>query len=161
MIKCIDTYYIMVGVAVTMVIPTMHEKSCIDLHNAGNLWFFKIKFSHSHISQSKWPNYEIIIDMGFLNYLNYRIQILAISYTTSNQNSFLKYNQSNWKLSPHDLQKQLVTLSNMLRPTFASNLMVLTKKMSPGMSKLTASLNGQLLAHLMRQNLHNETCLRP
>ena len=28
------TYYNMVGVAVAMVIPTMHEKSCIDSHNA-------------------------------------------------------------------------------------------------------------------------------
>ena len=27
-------YYNMVGVAITMVISTMHEKSCIDLHNA-------------------------------------------------------------------------------------------------------------------------------
>ena len=30
----ISWYYNMVGVAVAMVIPTMHEKSCIDLHNA-------------------------------------------------------------------------------------------------------------------------------
>ena len=30
----ITAYYNMVGVAVAIVIPTMHEKSCIDLHNA-------------------------------------------------------------------------------------------------------------------------------
>ena len=30
----IHAYHNMVGVAVAMVIPTMHEKSCIDLHNA-------------------------------------------------------------------------------------------------------------------------------
>ena len=30
----IQNHYNMVGVAVAMVIPTMHEKSCIDLHNA-------------------------------------------------------------------------------------------------------------------------------
>ena len=29
-----EIIYNMVGVAVAMVIPTMHEKSCIDLHNA-------------------------------------------------------------------------------------------------------------------------------
>ena len=42
----------MVGVAVAMVISTMHEKSCIDSHNARK--FEKVpKFSHSHISQSQ------------------------------------------------------------------------------------------------------------
>ena len=30
----LNVIYNMVGVAVAMVIPTMHEKSCIDLHNA-------------------------------------------------------------------------------------------------------------------------------
>ena len=29
-----NQYYNMVGVAVDMVISTMHEKSCIDSHNA-------------------------------------------------------------------------------------------------------------------------------
>ena len=32
---CIVGDYNMVGVAVAMVISTMHEKPCIDLHNAG------------------------------------------------------------------------------------------------------------------------------
>ena len=32
-IACIIDYHNMVGVAVAMVISTMHEKSCIDLHN--------------------------------------------------------------------------------------------------------------------------------
>ena len=32
--KVIELYYNMVGVAVAMVISTMHEKSCIDSHNA-------------------------------------------------------------------------------------------------------------------------------
>ena len=30
---CTTLHYNMVGVAVAMVIPAMHEKSCIDLHN--------------------------------------------------------------------------------------------------------------------------------
>ena len=33
-ITIVDQDYNLVGVAVAMVIPTMHEKSCIDLHNA-------------------------------------------------------------------------------------------------------------------------------
>ena len=37
-ILCFEPIYNMVGVAVAMVIPTMHEKSCIDLHNA---WQFE------------------------------------------------------------------------------------------------------------------------
>ena len=35
---CFEPIYNMVGVAVAMVITTMHEKSCIDLHNA---WQFE------------------------------------------------------------------------------------------------------------------------
>ena len=34
MLHKLKAVYNMVGVAVAMVIPTMHEKSCIDLHNA-------------------------------------------------------------------------------------------------------------------------------
>ena len=30
----IKTYYNMVGVAVALLIPTMHEKACMNLHNA-------------------------------------------------------------------------------------------------------------------------------
>ena len=32
--QCNISFYNMVGVAVAMVISTMHEKSCIDSHNA-------------------------------------------------------------------------------------------------------------------------------
>ena len=42
----------MVGVAVAMVISTMHEKSCIDLHNARKFEKSFKKFGHSQISQS-------------------------------------------------------------------------------------------------------------
>ena len=33
------------------------------------------KFNHSHISPSKWRHCEIIIDIGFLNYLTYTTQL--------------------------------------------------------------------------------------
>ena len=61
--------------AAAMVIPTMHEKSYIDLHNAHlkNI----SKFSHSHISQSQWRNREIGIDTDFMGYLNYTTQSLC------------------------------------------------------------------------------------
>ena len=35
------------------------------------------KFSHSHISQSQWRNHEIIIDIGFVGYLNYTAQLFC------------------------------------------------------------------------------------
>ena len=40
----------MVDAAVVMVISTMHEKSCIELHNA---WKFKKKFQNSVIHTSR------------------------------------------------------------------------------------------------------------
>ena len=46
-----DKYYNMVGVAVTMVISTMHEKLCIDSHNAWKfekIPKFSIHTSHNH-----------------------------------------------------------------------------------------------------------------
>ena len=51
----IDVYN-MVGVAVAIVISTMHEKSCIDSHNARNIW---IKFQNSVIHTSRNHNDEI------------------------------------------------------------------------------------------------------
>ena len=51
------------------------KKSCIDCTMHGN--FKNIpKFSHSHISESQCWNLEIIIDKGFLGYLNYMKQLL-------------------------------------------------------------------------------------
>ena len=48
-------YYNIVGVAVAMVISTMHEKSCIDLHNAQK---FEKKFQNSVIHTSRKLNDE-------------------------------------------------------------------------------------------------------
>ena len=47
--RSIAAYYNMVGVAVAMVISTMHEKSCIDSHNAQKFEKSFKKSSHSHI----------------------------------------------------------------------------------------------------------------
>ena len=47
----------MVGVAVAMLISTMHEKSCIDSHNARK--FEKKKFQNSVIHTSHNHNDEI------------------------------------------------------------------------------------------------------
>ena len=64
----------LVGVAVTMVISTMHEKSCIDLHNARK--FEKIpKLSHSHISPSQWWHCGGGIVTDFLSYLGHPTQL--------------------------------------------------------------------------------------
>ena len=49
------TNYNMVGVAVAMVISTMHEKPCIDSHNA---WKFEKKFQNSVIHTSRNHNDE-------------------------------------------------------------------------------------------------------
>ena len=48
--------YNMVGVTVAMVISTMHEKSCIDSHNARK---FEKKFQNSVIHTSRNHNDEI------------------------------------------------------------------------------------------------------
>ena len=47
----------------------------------GNLWNVS-KFSHSHISQPQWLNGEIIIDTGFMNYLNYGGQLFYMIFLT-------------------------------------------------------------------------------
>ena len=52
----IDAHYNMVGVTVAMVISTMHEKSCIDSHNARK---FEKKFQNSVIHTSRNHNDEI------------------------------------------------------------------------------------------------------
>ena len=49
-------YYNMVGVVVAMVISTMHEKSCIDSHNARGIWK---KFQNSVIHTSRNHSDEI------------------------------------------------------------------------------------------------------
>ena len=100
----------MVGVAVAMVIPTMHEKSCIELHNAQK---FK---KYSKIQSFK---YLAITMMESWNYHRYRfpglsqlydaIILQVISYTT-NKNSYLKQNQFHLKLSAHNLQNELIKL---------------------------------------------------
>ena len=51
-------------------------------------------------------------------------------------------------------------LINMFRSTYMPNLVTLAWKMSSGMSKEAGSLNGPLCAYLMRQNIHDRTCLR-
>ena len=51
-------------------------------------------------------------------------------------------------------------LITMFRPTFVPNLVTLAWKMSSEMPKEAGSLNGQLCAYLMRQNLHDRTCPR-
>ena len=52
--------YNMVGVAVAMVISTMHEKSCIDSHNARKFEkSFKIQsFTHPAITMMKLRKYR-------------------------------------------------------------------------------------------------------
>ena len=52
----IVSIYNMVGVAVAMVISTMHEKPCIDSHNARK---FEKKFQNSVIPTSRNHNDEI------------------------------------------------------------------------------------------------------
>ena len=49
-------HYNMVGVAVAMVISTMHEKSCIDSHNA---WKFEKSKKNTVIYTSRNHNDEI------------------------------------------------------------------------------------------------------
>ena len=53
-----NIYYNMVGVAVAMVISTMHEKSCIDSHNAQK---FEKKIQNSVIHTSRNHNDELSI----------------------------------------------------------------------------------------------------
>ena len=62
----VDKYnHNIVGVAVALVISTIHEKSCIDSHNARK--FEKIpKFNYSHIKKSQWWNSGSITVMNFL-----------------------------------------------------------------------------------------------
>ena len=56
--------------------------------------------------------------------------------------------------------KAELILITMFRPTYMTNLVTLAWKMSSGMSNEASSLNGQLCAYLMRQNLHDRTCPR-
>ena len=58
-------------------------------------------------------------------------------------------------------QNRELILINMFRTTYVQNLVTLAWKMTSGRSKEAGSLNGQLCAYLMRQNLHDRTCLRP
>ena len=66
--------YNMIGMAGLMVISTIPEKPCIDLH--GNLKNVP-KSSHSHISQSQWRNREININIDLLNHLHHTKQLLS------------------------------------------------------------------------------------
>ena len=54
-LECIIFVYNIVGVAVAMLICTMHEKSCIDLHNARK---FEKRFQNAAIHISRNHNDE-------------------------------------------------------------------------------------------------------
>ena len=54
-------FYDMVGVAVAMVIPTIHENHAQICTMHGNLKNIP-KFGHSHISQPQRPNCGVITD---------------------------------------------------------------------------------------------------
>ena len=69
----------MIGVAVAMMIYNLQGKSCMDLYR--NVERF-LKIVHSHVSQSQWDNDEIIIDMGFLNYLYCTTQLFSKLFLT-------------------------------------------------------------------------------
>ena len=90
--KLIIFHYNMVGVVVAMVISTMHEKSCIDSHNARKFEKKVPTLSHSHISQSQWWNCRSITVMNFLSYHNYTTQLLRKLFLTKlSQDSYLSY----------------------------------------------------------------------
>ena len=76
----------MVGVVVALMISTMHEKSCKNLHNA--LKFEKDPiFSHSQILQSQKQNCEININMDYLNHFNHMMHsINKLFFTLTDQN---------------------------------------------------------------------------
>ena len=103
--------YNMVGVAVAMVISTMHEKSCIDSHNAQKFEKKVPNFSLSHISQSQWWNCESITVMKLLSYHNDTTQLSRKSFVTKlRQNSYFNYHWFHQKISTHNLQNRLYTL---------------------------------------------------
>ena len=68
--------YNMVGLAVSVMIFAMHEKSGMNYHNIRKFQQ-NSKYNHSQISQSQWKNYEIIIDMDFVNYFNHTTELLS------------------------------------------------------------------------------------
>ena len=79
----------MVGVAVAMVISTMHEELCIDSRNARK---FEKKFQNSVIHTSRNHNDETaeVSVMNFLRYHNYATQLFRkLLLTKSNRNSYL------------------------------------------------------------------------
>ena len=95
-------YYNMVDVAVAMVISTVHEKSCIDSHNARK---FENKIQNWVIHRYRNHNDEIveILVMNYLSYHSYTTQLFRRLFLTKlNQNSYLNYH---WfhkkKLSTH------------------------------------------------------------
>ena len=81
----------MVGVAVAMVISTMHEKSCIDSHDARKFEkSSKIQsFTHLAIIMMKLRRYH---SHEFLSYHNYTTQLFRKLFLTKlSQNSYFNY----------------------------------------------------------------------
>ena len=99
-------YYNMVGVAVAVVISTMHEKSCIDSHNARK---FENKIQNWVIHRSRNHNDEIveILVMNYLSYHSYTTQLFRRLFLTKlNQNSYLNYHwfhKKNYRHMPRAL----------------------------------------------------------
>ena len=91
--------YNMVGVVVAMVISTMHEKSCIDLHNA---WFKKFgynppdqsaqKMSHEIINKNK-NQFESIQTTFICSIYDLQIKYIYI-YSIGHQIIFAKKKRS-------------------------------------------------------------------
>ena len=76
-------YCDMARVALNMVISTMHEKSCIDLHNTRI--FFKQKFQYSFVNINRNHNAKLrkILDMDYLNHLDQRTQLFKGLFPSS------------------------------------------------------------------------------
>ena len=90
--KSVDHYYNMVGLAVAMVISTMHEKACIDSHNVRKFEkSSKIQlFTHLVITMMRLRKYhrhyffEVIITMrpnySEINFLQYWAKNSHLNY---------------------------------------------------------------------------------
>ena len=87
--RVMNEFYNMVGMAVTMVISTMHEKSCIDSHNARK---FEKKLQNPVIHTSRNHNDEIAeVSQSWISYHNYATQLFRKLFVTKlSQNSYLK-----------------------------------------------------------------------
>ena len=99
-----NVYYNMVGVAVAMVISTMHEKSCIDSHNARK---FEKKFQNSVIHTSRNHNDEIaeISVMNSLRYHNYATHYSQSSFIQNRARILIWINIDFIKIYRHTIYK--------------------------------------------------------